>query len=355
MSKFSKFELVLVILLLLFLMFQCLQSAFSNGQTTDETFYSGGAYPIIHYNNYEFLGDHPPLISQIVGLPFIFLKLNFPIENPLYVPGTDRNNVAGNGALFLYKMGNNPHLILFLQRIPIVFLTVLLGFFIFLLGRSIYGKTGALLALCLYAFDPNIIAHGSIFTTDMGITFFYFVSIYFLMRFFDTPSPKRILLAGLACGMAFMSKISGLMLLPVTGILFIIHYGAYRTSAVSDSAMVIPEPSFGFGKWMLGIALFLVLQAVGERQAMVLFGPLLIYAIYFYGRDLTWLRRSRLGHGALRVLVLGGAVLCAVYAWRLKKKYGISTAALMSLGTIVFLPLPLFSQRSAPQICVFVI
>src|SRR3989339_137016 len=149
-----------VIVLLLFLGCQCLSSAFSNGQTTDETFFSGSGYPIVRYNNYEFLGEHPPLIIQLGALPLLAIQPKFPIKDPLYVPGTDRLDLSRNGVLFLYKMGNDPNLILLLQRIPIILLTMLLGLGIWLLSSQLWGRWGGLLSLTLFSFSPNMIAHG---------------------------------------------------------------------------------------------------------------------------------------------------------------------------------------------------
>ncbi len=313
-----------------------LRSAGLNGQTTDESFFSSSGYPIVRYNNYEFLGEHPPLVLQLGGLPLLALQPDFPIKDPLYVPGTDRLDLTRNGLRFLYKMGNDPATILFLQRIPIVLLTILLGIGIYAFGRKLFGEVGALLALALFAFDPNIIAHGSLYTTDMGLTVFYFFAIFAASRFFDSPSDRTGLWLGLACGAAFMSKISGLILLPVLMFLFLIYYWTEVRSGA------IQPPSRRFENWILGLSIFLIANAMGEKQAMVTFGPFLIPALYLCARDLAWIRASRIRVWILRALFAGGAVLCAYYAWRLKKKYGVSLGAILAGATAAYF----FDRRS---------
>src|SRR3990167_5976537 len=202
-------------ILLLILSLQCIYSAWTLGQTIDETYYNGSGYPIVRYNSYEFLGEHPPLILQLSSFPLLFLQPNFPIQNYVRLPGSNDVDISKTGALFLYKMRNNPQLILFLERLSVIFLTLILGLGIFRLGRQVYGEWGALLALGLYVFTPDVIGNGSLYMTDMGMTVFYFFSIYALKRFFDEPSAGRATIVGIFCGLAFMSKISSLILIPV--------------------------------------------------------------------------------------------------------------------------------------------
>lgn len=316
-----------------------LRSAALNGQTTDEAFFSASGYAMLRFNNYEFLGEQPPLASQIGAIPLAFLKLNFPIDDPWLVPGTDRIDVARNGRRFLYLMGNDPATILFLQRIPIIFLTALLGIGIYAFGRQLFGTGAALLALALFAFDPNILAHGSLYTTDMGLTFFYFVAIYAASRFFENPSDRTGFWLGLACGAAFMSKVSSLILLPILAVLFLVYYW----TVVRGSTL--KAPSGQFEKWILGLSIFLIANAIGEKQAMVMFGPFLIPALYLCARDLAWIRASRVRIWILRALFVGGAVLCAYYAWRLKKKYGVSVGLMLSVTTSVYFVIIVFLLR----------
>ncbi len=329
----------ILIALLLALSFQTLYSARTCGQTVDETFFSSGGYPIVRYNNYEFLGEHPPLILQIAALPLLAIQPHFPIQDPLFVPNTDRLDLSRNGARFLYTMGNDPDLILFLERLPIVGLTVLLGIALFFFAGELFGRWAALLSLTLFCFSPNIIAHGSLFTTDMGFTAFFFLAIYALKRFFDAPSDRRAIVLGIACGAALMSKISGLILLPLFAVLFLIYY----FSTVRQALTAVSAPSFE--KWILGISLFLVANAIGEKQAMVLFGPFCLFALYLCARDIAKIKSSPKLRVILKGLALGGAALCLAYSIRLKKKYGFSAAAILASANLIALGVAVLLSR----------
>ena len=334
-----------VVLLFLALSVQCVHAAWTNGQTIDESYYNGSGYPMVRYNNYEFLGEHPPLIIQLGALPLLLAQPHFPIHDFVRLPGSASVDISRTGVRFLYEMGNDPQDILFLERLSIVFLTILLGLAIFLFSRELCGKWGGALALSLFAFDPNILAHGSLYTTDMGLAVFYFFSIYALKRFFDSPSESRVFWLGMACGATLMSKISGLMLMPVITCLFLIFYFS-RTQDIR-----IQKPSQTFEKWVLGTALFLIANAIGEKQAMVMFGPFLVLVAYFCARDIEKIRNSKLFSLALKGLALGGAVLCLVYSVRLKKKYGISAAVILTIGNLIAVSVAvLFARLSSDDV-----
>ncbi|HNX68428.1 MAG TPA: glycosyltransferase family 39 protein [Candidatus Omnitrophota bacterium] len=328
-----------VIALLIFIGIQAIYAAYETSQTVDETYYNGSAYPMVRYNNYEFLGEHPPFLIQLGALPLLLLQPAFPIQNYVRLLGTNSVDISRTGAMFLYKVGNTPRQILFWERVPIILLTLLLAVGIFCLCGELFGAWGAFLSLALFSFDPNMIAHGSLYTTDMGLAVFYFFAIYASKRFFDEPSGRRAVWVGVACGAAFVSKISSLVLIPVIACLFVIYY----FDTVKNSSL--PPLPLQFEKWILGISLFLVANAIGEKQAMVLFGPFCVFAVYLFARDLAFIRSSSVARIFFRATMLGGALLCIVFSWKLKKKYSVSLAAFLMFGSFIALTIAAFFAR----------
>lgn len=323
-KRFWNFKTALAALLLALLAGQCVFFAIHTGQTTDESFFSGGAYPIVRHNDYKFLGDHPPLMYQLAGFPLLFIQPKFPIKNPLYVPNTDRIDGARNGALFLYERGNDPQQILLLQRLPLIALTVLLGLGIFLFGKELYGEWGALLALFLYVFTPDIIGNGGLFMTDMGLTALYFFSIWVLKRFFDTPDLKHAVWLGAVCGLAFVTKISGLILFPVVTFLFIVFFFLDARSR----GMAVPGT---FDKRFGILAVFLLINAIAQKQAMVTLGPLFVLAIYLCFKDQWLFTMNRFMPFVLKGLLVAGFVVAFVFSFALKKKYGVGASVVFAV------------------------
>lgn len=198
--------------------------------TFDERAHIPAAYSYVRYGDMRLNPEHPPLLKDLAGLPLLFLQPSFPIESDLWTNGITKEWQNGTamwstwsiGTQFLYKSGNNAELMIFLFRLPIVLLSMLLGYFIYRFTKEIAGTIAGLFATLLYAFDPNVLAHDHYVTTDLGIATFIFIATYYFVHFLKNPSPKHIALAGVALGLAQLAKFSAIILIPLFGLLVII-------------------------------------------------------------------------------------------------------------------------------------
>jgi 4-amino-4-deoxy-L-arabinose transferase-like glycosyltransferase len=131
--------------------------------------------------------------------------------------------VAYNGPFdlahrFLY-VDNDADRLLYRARFMIVLLGIALGVAVFLWTLEWFGWRAALVALVLYATEPNIAAHAELVTTDFGVTCFLFAAVYFLWRAckqWTTFSAAGAVVCGV---LAMLSKFSGLAVLPIFAVL----------------------------------------------------------------------------------------------------------------------------------------
>jgi hypothetical protein len=207
--------------------------------TFDERAHIPAAYSYIRYGDMRLNPEHPPLLKDLAGFPLLFLQPTFPLTSALWTDGITREwqfgttmwSTWGLGTEFLYKSDNNAEAILFWSRFPIVLLGLLLGLYIYRLTKELAGTAAGLFATLLFAFDPNVLAHNHLVTTDLGIATFIFIATYYFIRFLKDPSPKHIALAGLALGLAQLAKFSALILIPLFGLLVIVA-GMTKQSSV---------------------------------------------------------------------------------------------------------------------------
>jgi 4-amino-4-deoxy-L-arabinose transferase-like glycosyltransferase len=78
---------------------------------------------------------------------------------------------------------------------------------------KLFGPSGALLTAILVAFEPNLIAHGSLVTTDLPVSLGICSTLYFLFLTCAKPSIARFCFAGLALGFALAAKSTALILI----------------------------------------------------------------------------------------------------------------------------------------------
>lgn len=308
----------LVTVLFLALLVQCFYLAWKTGQTADETYYNGSGYPIVRYNNYSFLGEHPPLVLQLGSIPLLFLSPRFPIKNPVY-SSSSQNEIAitSTGSKFLYKMGNNPETLLFAERMMIVLLTLFLGYLLWRWSYEEFGVTSASITLTLYSFCPNLIAHGSLFTTDMAITVFFFALFFYLRLFFKQLTVKYVVAAGIAWGLALVSKISAVIAFPILIVLFFIAIH------VKDCMSEIHHEK-KIQKIALAVSLFLSILSLGNKLSLVALVPLTAISLSQIYQELATQNRGRKWRRVLlgTILISWGTCLVSVF---LLKKYPFTT------------------------------
>jgi hypothetical protein len=100
-----------------------------------------------------------------------------------------------------------------------VLLGVLLGVLLFCWARELFGTTAATAALALFCFEPNILAHAGLVTTDFAIVCFGFGAVYFLWRLTRRFSAVNLAMLTLFFVLAQTSKFTALLLWPVVVVL----------------------------------------------------------------------------------------------------------------------------------------
>ncbi|MFQ5916299.1 MAG: ArnT family glycosyltransferase [Candidatus Binatia bacterium] len=178
--------------------------------TFDEATRFPAGYSYLLKGDYRLNPEHPPFIKLLVGVPLLLLDIRMPPEKTPWHPDTQ----FPYSHQFLYEY-NDADTLLFLGRLSVLPLSLLLGTFVFLWAKELFGRSGSLFALFLYSFEPNILAHGGLVNTDLGITCFIFLTIYGFYQLLNKVSPLRLLLTGFAFGLALVTKFSSLWIIPI--------------------------------------------------------------------------------------------------------------------------------------------
>jgi hypothetical protein len=102
-----------------------------------------------------------------------------------------------------------------LGRLPTVLLGLALGWLVFLWARALFGFGGGALALFLYTFCPNVLAHSHLITTDTATALGMFGATYAFWRYRQQPGPARLAVAAAAFGAAQLTKVTAVFLVPI--------------------------------------------------------------------------------------------------------------------------------------------
>jgi hypothetical protein len=157
--------------------------------------------------------EHPPLVKFVATLPLLGLQLNVPeLQDRPY-----RLQAVLGGRDFLFH--NDADKLVFRAQMAASIFTLLLLVIVFLTAREMFGTTAGLVALGLLVFDPTLLAHGALVTTDAIQACFLLASIYAFYRYVKVPSVGRLAITGLSVGLALASKHSAVLVFPMLVIL----------------------------------------------------------------------------------------------------------------------------------------
>jgi hypothetical protein len=179
--------------------------------TFDEDNHMFAGYMMWKTGDYGLNPEHPPLVKLLATVPVLHGNLWIPplqgrfFKEESYLDGRDwlaRNDGASQRLVFRMRMAAG-------------LLAWALSLVVFFAAREWFGTAAALIALVLLVFDPDIMAHSGLVTTDIGVSLFFLASIYAFYRFVTCPTAVRLLVAGLAAGLLAATKHSGILFVPM--------------------------------------------------------------------------------------------------------------------------------------------
>jgi Dolichyl-phosphate-mannose-protein mannosyltransferase len=111
----------------------------------------------------------------------------------------------------------------FVARLMTILFSALTAYMVFHWARALYGLYAGLAALILYVFDPNIIAHSQLVTTDIYVTGTILIACYFVWKFANTGQLQDGILSALTLGLSQLAKYTSIVLLPLFLLALVLH------------------------------------------------------------------------------------------------------------------------------------
>ena len=230
-----RLRLLVVVALLAAMAFAMVTTAVQQTPVTDEPVYVGTAVVYFEQHSLRYNAEHPPLGKLVIGAGLAFAH---PKLDPAFV-----GDHWALGHEVLYESGNDADRLMLLARLPMIVLTLLFGLVVFAFARDLTGPAGGLVALTLYAFSPDVIAHGSLATLDVPAAGFLITSLWLVWR--ARARPRLYLpLAGLALGAALATRMSVLPVVPVVLALAVVAARGRRNRLLAPALVAVVAVAF---------------------------------------------------------------------------------------------------------------
>jgi 4-amino-4-deoxy-L-arabinose transferase-like glycosyltransferase len=180
--------------------------------TFDEDDHMFAGYMMWKAGDYGLNPEHPPLAKLLATVPILADHLWVP-------PPRDHEFFKAeaylNGRDWLARNDGDRNQLVFKMRASAELLALGLCLLVFLTAREWFGDTAGLIALILVVFDPNMLAHSALVTTDIGVSCFFVAAIWTFYRFATRPTIIRLFIAGVATGLLLATKHSGILIGPM--------------------------------------------------------------------------------------------------------------------------------------------
>jgi 4-amino-4-deoxy-L-arabinose transferase-like glycosyltransferase len=185
-------------------------SARQLSQTWDEADHLLAGHRYWQCADFSFDVESPPLPKLIAAASLYWMQLRQP-DPPC--GSREIGDEFEDGRRFLYS--NDADRLLMRARLAASLFTLTLLLLVWHATKSFFGITAAVFSAVLLVFEPNILAHGALVTTDMALTVAFFSAMVALYWYFQRPNAWRVLVVGLTMGLTFASKFAGVLVIPV--------------------------------------------------------------------------------------------------------------------------------------------
>lgn len=243
---------VIVVLLFASFVFQLWYHATRTSATVDESPHILAGHRHWQCGDFGINPEHPPLLKLLATVPLISRTL---IE-PNWDCGSQITSKPDSflfGTKFIIQNGVDE--IVIPVRLSAALMSLLLAALVFLAAWQMFGRWEALTALALLAFEPNLIANGSLVTTDMAIAATAFAAVYALYCFRQKPNVFRFVTVGLALGLMLAAKHSAVIFVPISFVLLIADVAIFRRNEMRLPKRILQQTAAFAGFFLIGLIL----------------------------------------------------------------------------------------------------
>ncbi|HET9063616.1 MAG TPA: glycosyltransferase family 39 protein [Candidatus Binatia bacterium] len=147
---------------------------------------------------------NPPHTRMLTALPLL-------LDPPAFDPTPDMAHWS-MGYLFMQRNEADYQSLFVRGRSVIILLALALGWLVFHWATELYGRAVGPVALALFAFSPDMLAHGHLVTLDMAGALGFTLTAYATWRMLERETLAGAACVGVAFGVASLLKLSGFVL-----------------------------------------------------------------------------------------------------------------------------------------------
>jgi hypothetical protein len=258
-----------IIALLVLFVGLCLGSGWNTSPTFDETFFIGAGYSFLKGDVHAQPTANLVLAEKWIALPLLAMKVDEPTAEERRDSEAKREN-----AYWVSLFRNETHMFAMLRatRAMATLFGVALALVVFFWSRRLHGDGAGLISLVFYCLCPVIISNSGLATTDIAVTLFFALAVWSFWTLLHRISGWTVLWCGLAVGGLMATKISGVLFVPMAGLMMGIKLALRHPVAVALPGGVVREETNASKQFFLLAPASLAAALVGYLTLWAIYG-----------------------------------------------------------------------------------
>ncbi len=247
--------------------------------TTDEGVHLAAGYAYLTGDHYQLNPEHPPLLKKLAALPLVAMKpwgfdraddgklaqaklqealhssdvmAQWDVQHYFFWGLRDRWFGKRTTERVPPEAFVNPAEAMFTRaRMTMLLVGVALIVLVFFWSRALWGMWGAAISVLLAAFDPNLIAHSALVTTDVGVAMLMFGTLFFFWRTSEKFTIVNVIGFALFFALAQVAKFSAVLLLPMLAVVLLHRRKKEMLIAIAAAgvaSIVVIWAAYGFAR-----------------------------------------------------------------------------------------------------------
>ncbi len=196
-------------------------SGYVHSPTLNEPAHLAAGISHWQFGSFELYRVNPPLVRSIAAIPVMLAGAKTDWSRLRNDPTMRTEFMVGKD--FIAANGERSFILVTLARWACIPFAWIGGVVCFLWARDLYGSLAGVLAVTLWCFSPNILAHASLITSDAAATSLCLLACYLFWRWLRKPTWRQATVAGAALGVALLTKTTLIVLAPALPLAWLLY------------------------------------------------------------------------------------------------------------------------------------
>lgn len=196
-------------------------SAYVHSPTLNEPGHLVAGLSYWKFDRFDVYNVNPPLVKMVAALPVI--AAGYEEDWSGFYTGSGARPEFAMGEDFVAANGERSFFLFMVARWACIPFSWLGGVICYLWARDLYGRPAGVIACAIWSFEPNILAHSALITSDAAGAALGVAACYTFWRWLKRPTWLQAALTGTVLGLAELTKTTLILFYPIWPLLWLVY------------------------------------------------------------------------------------------------------------------------------------